>query len=518
MRVTYSHMSSTVMRIKVTSNQNVYNCVSVVQQPQRQQPSPLPAASAGYTSSSRITSSSNSIFSSSNKNINSSLSTTVNGSGNVTNQGHSQQQQDVFSIRSKPQETEGLDANNSTNKTSGSSKRLRPFEVSGSPPIQSAGSGDSGEAFLHNDNNDYNGDSEREGDDRHSRGLNGSLSNTHDDDDDTNNENDSNQDKQRPSNEKLLGTAFMSFMTFSLIQLCFAFIAESQAMKGDSAAMIVDSMTYLSNWIAEKRKSTFDQTYLPPPPIPLPFSSSSPDNYDPVREAKRLKERARRKMVLTLEILPPLISVSALIGITIVVLKQAIHVLLMDRYRQQKDQTDPNIHVMLAFSTCNLGLDALNVFCFAKSKHLTGFQTLPSPDPHPHSTTTSTIIMGAHSENKSISARQTSGSYLEIDQTSSHDDDDDDDDRNNMSTYAKDEKYHSQQQQQKLDHADTSPNCGDQAVELSAASRDDDDDESSHGDGEEANLNMVRLSSRCKFSCLLLFVHVFVSQSHTMCV
>jgi Co/Zn/Cd efflux system component len=503
------------MRIELTSNRNVYNCVSVVQEQQ-------PSFPAGYSSSSRITSNLISRIIK-NKSIDSNSSLSTNNTDTVTNHGVlSQQQQQV-------ETEEGLADD------SGSSKRgLCPFEVSSSCLSQSAdSSGHSGDAFLHTDKNDDSDSSGSDGD-RHPRGLN-IPGNNHDATSDDKHC-DGNQDgQQQPSNERLLGTAFMSFMTFSLIQLCFAFIAGSQAMKGDSAAMIVDSMTYLSNWIAEKRKSTFDQTYIPPPPptptLPLFLASlSSPDNhYDPVREAKRLKERARRKMVLKLEIVPPLISVSALIGITIVVLKQAIHVLLMDRYRQRKDQTDPNIQVMLAFSTCNLALDALNVFCFAKAKHLMGFQTLPSPDPHhhPHSTTataTSTTMGdlifnggGGDGDNKSTSTKRMSGSYLEIDQSSSHDDDDDD--CNNLSTPAtcKDEKHHSQQQEQELNHVDTSPKSGDRDVELSTVIRQNDyGDKSSHGDGEETNLNMVRSSHCCKIFVFnrFLFVLDFFSISH----
>jgi hypothetical protein len=198
----------------------------------------------------------------------------------------------------------------------------------------------------------------------------------------------------------------------------------------------------------------------------------------------------------------------------------------MDRYRLQADQTDPNIHVMLAFSICNLGLDALNVFCFAKSKHLMGFQTRPQCD-HPHhssTSTTATLSMGdlnsnggGGSENRSTSARRTSGSYLVIDQTCPHDDDDDDD-RNNMPTSAKDERGCHSEQQQGLDHVDLSQTSGgNPAVALSAASQADDDnegDESTLGDGEEANLNMVRSPNRCKDLHVYCFDHGFSPVSH----
>ncbi|KAL7579524.1 hypothetical protein ACA910_007899 [Epithemia clementina (nom. ined.)] len=171
-----------------------------------------------------------------------------------------------------------------------------------------------------------------------------------------------NHDSSRPSNTTLLCTAFTSFMTFASVQLVFAFMAGSQAMKGDSAAMVVDSMTYLFNWYAEKRKIRFDQ------------DCSANGALPPDWEGRNLS-RERRKLVLRLEIIPPLISVTTLIAVTIVVLNRAIDVLVLDATRSRSEQANPNIHLMMAFSVFNLGLDFLNVFCFARAKHLLGFET-----------------------------------------------------------------------------------------------------------------------------------------------
>jgi Co/Zn/Cd efflux system component len=66
------------------------------------------------------------------------------------------------------------------------------------------------------------------------------------------------QDTTIPSNEKLLGTEFVTFMSFSLTQLLFAVIAGSKTMMGDSAAMIVDAISYLFNYIAEREQKKFD--------------------------------------------------------------------------------------------------------------------------------------------------------------------------------------------------------------------------------------------------------------------
>lgn len=152
-------------------------------------------------------------------------------------------------------------------------------------------------------------------------------------------------------------------MTFTLCQAVAAVIAGSEAMMGDSAAMFVDALTYLFNLVAERKKKHFDATYVP-----------SPTETDPER-AKRIRQRAKRKMVVTMELIPPLISVTTLIVVTAFVLRHAIRVLILDVHRPVSLQGDPNLNLMLAFSTINLLLDFLNVFCFARAKHLLGFET-----------------------------------------------------------------------------------------------------------------------------------------------
>lgn len=103
-------------------------------------------------------------------------------------------------------------------------------------------------------------------------------------------------DRTKPSNEKLLATAFVSFLSFALLQMCFAFIADSDAMKGDSAAMIVDSLTYLFNFVAERRKRNF------PWDIPTSDSSNGPS---PVSlQPSRKQRRDFRKMELQMEVFP----------------------------------------------------------------------------------------------------------------------------------------------------------------------------------------------------------------------
>mmetsp|Transcript_11885 Transcript_11885/g.16635 ORF Transcript_11885/g.16635 Transcript_11885/m.16635 type:complete len:354 (-) Transcript_11885:1329-2390(-) len=170
----------------------------------------------------------------------------------------------------------------------------------------------------------------------------------------------------RPSNETLLSTAFMSFMGFTICQTIAAVVAGSEAMMGDSAAMFVDALTYLFNWIAERRKNGFDEIWE---------QEHQADDEVNIEKQKLERERAKRKMVLKMELIPPLVSVTTLVGVTIMVSKQAIRVIILDVHRDESEQANPNVNLMLIFSSMNLGLDVLNVFCFAKANHALGYET-----------------------------------------------------------------------------------------------------------------------------------------------
>lgn len=176
---------------------------------------------------------------------------------------------------------------------------------------------------------------------------------------------DDNVDDERPTNERLLCTAFFTFMTFTTCQSVAAYIAGSEAMMGDSAAMLIDALTYLFNLIAERRKSRFEEFYQEKEKVE-----------DPIRRRK-IKLRAKRKMTLQLEIVPPIVSVTTLIIVTIIVLKQSITILQLDTHRDPSEQADPNVNLMLVFSCANLLLDLFNVCCFAHAKRLFGYETEP---------------------------------------------------------------------------------------------------------------------------------------------
>lgn len=146
-----------------------------------------------------------------------------------------------------------------------------------------------------------------------------------------------------PSNETLLSTAFLSFLIFTIVQLFAALFAKSQSMLTDTAAMFVDIFSYALNWCAERRKAN-----------------------------------ATRKQQLQLELVAPLFSVCALLGVTLFSTKEAILVLIKSKSFVSSSQ--PNLFIMLLFSSLNLGLDVLNVSCFARAKKLFGFQVSPESD------------------------------------------------------------------------------------------------------------------------------------------
>ena len=142
-------------------------------------------------------------------------------------------------------------------------------------------------------------------------------------------------DTNKPTNEALLYTAFVTFFVFTIGQTVASFIANSEAMLGDSAAMLVDSFTYAFNLYAERRKVT-----------------------------------STRKKRLQLELIPPLISVVSLVGVTAYILSAALTELLDD---DDDDSDDPNASIMAIFSSLNLLLDIFNIACFAKARHFLGF-------------------------------------------------------------------------------------------------------------------------------------------------
>mmetsp|Transcript_32625 Transcript_32625/g.62834 ORF Transcript_32625/g.62834 Transcript_32625/m.62834 type:complete len:325 (-) Transcript_32625:522-1496(-) len=152
---------------------------------------------------------------------------------------------------------------------------------------------------------------------------------------------------QKPSNETLLSVAFISFMSFATIQFSVAFFAKSEAMIGDSAAMVVDALTYGLNLFAERRKNDPDDDIeeCENSEVDHKFQQKSPNRTRSMNEGfERIKTNSEKELDmkrrnLKLEIVPPVISVSILIVVIGVVLQNAIRVLILDSHRNKKEQS-----------------------------------------------------------------------------------------------------------------------------------------------------------------------------------
>jgi Co/Zn/Cd efflux system component len=191
------------------------------------------------------------------------------------------------------------------------------------------------------------------------------------------------------SNESLLILAFLSFTGFALVQLVVALVvAGSEAMIGDSCAMMVDAVAYLFNFCAERQKTVLlneyivtntneESEYAPMvsndvheeeeieqgnTPTSARQSSSLPP-LPPQRSMSR-KHMMLRKKFLQLELLSPILSVGMLLVITVLVVRRSVTTLL---YPDPAARI-PNLNLMLLFSAVNLLLDFVNVCCFAKAK------------------------------------------------------------------------------------------------------------------------------------------------------
>ena len=222
---------------------------------------------------------------------------------------------------------------------------------------------------------------------RNSKSQNRSHNNklNHDDFDGDDDDDEGLHDK--PSNEELLSMAFLTFLTFTIAQLIAAYFAKSEAMMGDSAAMGVDAFTYGFNLVAEQLKNKVNQQQQQQQQkFTMSIHNGNIDNQQQqqqqMNEQKLLliQERRNRKYKLCLELVPPIISVTTLIAVTIVILKQSIQVLILDSTRDVVDQSNPNIIIMFTFSVVNLFVDIVNVCFFASANHAFGYDTMDVND------------------------------------------------------------------------------------------------------------------------------------------
>lgn len=177
--------------------------------------------------------------------------------------------------------------------------------------------------------------------------------------------------EDKPSNEELLTLAFVSFLTFTICQTIAGIVADSSALLVDASAMAIDSFTYGFNLIAERMKNRIEAH--------IGYREQQSHNLTE-EELERRQERSKRKLTLKLEIVPPVISVLTLVIVTSFILKESIKTLKADVKEEDKDpdnlQSNPNMNVMLVFSSLNLLLDLVNVLFFAKSDNVFRFQTI----------------------------------------------------------------------------------------------------------------------------------------------
>jgi len=106
--------------------------------------------------------------------------------------------------------------------------------------------------------------------------------------------------------------------------------------------MYVDVVTYLFNYLAERLKHGHSG----------------------------MSSRELRLHRLYMELIPPFISVTTLVGVTIVALQQAVRTLVQPP--PSGSNTQPDIQIMLLFSGLNMILDLLNVSCFARVDQAVG--------------------------------------------------------------------------------------------------------------------------------------------------
>lgn len=181
--------------------------------------------------------------------------------------------------------------------------------------------------------------------------------------------------EDKPSNEELLTLAFVSFLTFTICQTVAGLVADSSALLVDASAMAIDSFTYGFNLVAERMKNRIEAH--------INYREQSSHNLTEEEFERRL-ERSKRKLTLQLEIVPPVVSVLTLVIVTSIILKESIDALQVDVKEEDEDpdnlQSNPNMNVMLVFSSLNLLVDLVNVLFFTKSDNVFGFQTRHDSD------------------------------------------------------------------------------------------------------------------------------------------
>jgi len=150
-----------------------------------------------------------------------------------------------------------------------------------------------------------------------------------------------------------------------MVQLIASIVAGSESMLGDSIAMMVDALTYLFNLCAEQQKDFYAIKLQQQQQL----ETSSSHIHEVPTSQNKIMVLKYHKYTHQLELIPPLLSVTILLVVTVVVLKESIYTLILDSIRDVSLQADPNVNLMAIFSFLNLLLDVINIVYFASSKH-----------------------------------------------------------------------------------------------------------------------------------------------------
>jgi len=164
----------------------------------------------------------------------------------------------------------------------------------------------------------------------------------------------------------------MTCLVFVGVELVVAvYVAHSQSMLTDAMAMSVDALTYLLNLVAERWKQEnqscchcwccfANQCHL---------SNNNTTNNNSTRLVQQ-KKRQQHLQQLLLEFVPPFVSVVALTIVSYHAIQQAIPTLTNHPTTATTITTEPepNVYIMFGLMIVNLGLDFVNVTCFAKLK------------------------------------------------------------------------------------------------------------------------------------------------------
>ena len=133
--------------------------------------------------------------------------------------------------------------------------------------------------------------------------------------------------KDYQSNLKILVVTTTLFMAFVFAEIIGALASNSLSLLGDAAAMSVDVFTYGSNMYAERLKS----------------------------QGRGESERDR----MILEVYVPMFSISALLGVTIYILSDAVHTI-----RNPPAAGVVDVNFLYGFSSANFVIDVVSTYLF----------------------------------------------------------------------------------------------------------------------------------------------------------